>query len=91
MNRFRIAAGRRAKANHNGTFVWADSTDADFASTGLNQFLIEASGEARVQLHSGDLLVITTDGVHEARDARGNEFGMKRLSRIIHLSGRHPV
>ncbi len=39
-----FAAGRRAKALHSGAFVWADSTDADFASTGLNQFLIRASG-----------------------------------------------
>jgi hypothetical protein len=41
---YSFAAGRRAKANHDGTFVWADSTDADFASTGENQFLIRASG-----------------------------------------------
>ncbi len=40
-------------------------------------------GEARVQLHSGDLLVFTTDGIHEARDAQGNEYGLKRLSRRI--------
>src|SRR5690606_20432012 len=40
-------------------------------------------GEARVQLHSGDLLVLTTDGIHEARDAMGNEYGVKRLSRRI--------
>jgi hypothetical protein len=41
---YSYAAGRRAKANHTGTFVWADSTDTDFASTGANQFLIRASG-----------------------------------------------
>jgi serine phosphatase RsbU (regulator of sigma subunit)/pSer/pThr/pTyr-binding forkhead associated (FHA) protein len=40
-------------------------------------------GEARVQLHTGDLLVLTTDGIHEARDAMGNEYGVKRLSRRI--------
>lgn len=40
-------------------------------------------GEARVQLHSGDMLVLTSDGIHEARDARGNEYGIKRLSRRI--------
>lgn len=40
-------------------------------------------GEARVQLHSGDMLVFTTDGIHEARDAAGNEYGLKRLSRRI--------
>jgi len=39
-----FAAGRRAKANHPGTFVWADSTDADFVSTSSNQFLIRAAG-----------------------------------------------
>ena len=39
-----FAAGRRAKADHNGAFVWADSADADFISSGDNQFLIRASG-----------------------------------------------
>jgi hypothetical protein len=39
-----LAAGRRAKAQHTGAFVWADSSDADFASTGVNQFLIRAMG-----------------------------------------------
>jgi hypothetical protein len=41
---YALAAGRRAKANHPGAFVWADSTDADFASTADNQFLIRATG-----------------------------------------------
>jgi hypothetical protein len=39
-----FAAGHRAKANDTGTFIWADSTDADFASTSSNQFLIRATG-----------------------------------------------
>ncbi len=39
-----FAAGHRAKANHTGTLVWADATEADFASTGNNQFLIRAGG-----------------------------------------------
>jgi hypothetical protein len=39
-----FAAGRRAKALNSGAFVWADYTDADFASTGANQFLIRAAG-----------------------------------------------
>jgi hypothetical protein len=38
-----FAAGYRAKANHPGAFVWADSTDADFQSTDADQFLIRAS------------------------------------------------
>ena len=41
---YSFAAGRRAQALHHGTFVWSDSIDSDFASTGNNQFLIRASG-----------------------------------------------
>ncbi len=43
---YSFAAGRHAKANHNGTFVWADSTSEDFESTGPNQFLVRANGGA---------------------------------------------
>ncbi|MBP6631461.1 MAG: SpoIIE family protein phosphatase [Kofleriaceae bacterium] len=41
------------------------------------------AGEARVQLHSGDLLILITDGIIEARDPRGHEYGMARLSRRV--------
>ena len=41
---YSFAAGRRAKANHAGAFVWGDQTDADFASTAVDQFLIRATG-----------------------------------------------
>ena len=40
-------------------------------------------GEARVQLHSGDMLVLVSDGIIEARDTKGNEYGVKRLSRRL--------
>ncbi len=39
-----FAAGNRAEAIHHGCFVWGDSTNADFTSTGVNQFLIRANG-----------------------------------------------
>jgi serine phosphatase RsbU (regulator of sigma subunit) len=41
------------------------------------------AGEARVQLHSGDMLIMVSDGILESRDARGNEYGLSRLSRRI--------
>jgi hypothetical protein len=41
---YAFAAGRRAKALHEGAFVWADSVNADFASTAKQQFLIRAGG-----------------------------------------------
>ncbi len=46
-----FAAGHRAKANHSGAFVWADSTEADFATTGTNQFLLRATGGVGIGLN----------------------------------------
>ncbi len=48
-----IAAGYRAKANHSGSFVWADNLSSDFASTTTNQFNIRASGGTRIFSNSG--------------------------------------
>jgi sigma-B regulation protein RsbU (phosphoserine phosphatase) len=41
------------------------------------------AGEARVQLHSGDMMIMVSDGIIESRDAKGNEYGLSRLSRRI--------
>ena len=41
------------------------------------------AGEARVQLHTGDTMVLVSDGIIEARDARGVEYGINRLSRRL--------
>jgi hypothetical protein len=41
---YSFAAGRRAQAVHQGAFVWADATNADFASTADNQFRARATG-----------------------------------------------
>jgi hypothetical protein len=54
---YSFAAGRRAKASHAGSFVWADSTDADFGSTAANQFSIRANGGVALQ-SSGTALEI---------------------------------
>jgi sigma-B regulation protein RsbU (phosphoserine phosphatase) len=37
----------------------------------------------RVQLHSGDSLVIYSDGVSEANNLAGDEFGMERLTQVV--------
>jgi len=49
---YSFAAGTQAKANHQGAFVWADSTSADFASTAMNQFLIRAAGGVGIGTNS---------------------------------------
>ncbi|MHC4845973.1 MAG: tail fiber domain-containing protein [Planctomycetota bacterium] len=43
-----FAAGRRAKANHIGAFVWGDSFNADKTSSGVNEFNVYASGGTRI-------------------------------------------
>jgi len=57
-----FAAGRRAQANHSGAFVWADSTDADFTSTGTDQFLIRASGGVGVGTGDPDGATLRVQG-----------------------------
>lgn len=41
---YSFAAGRRAKATNQATFVWADDVGGDFGSTRSNQFLVRALG-----------------------------------------------
>lgn len=48
-----LAAGRRAKANHTGSFVWGDSTDADITSAADNSVTFRASGGYRLFSDSG--------------------------------------
>lgn len=65
---FSFAAGRRAKANHMGSFVWADATGADFASTSSHQFFVRASGGVRIATNSS-----STSGVY--LNAGGSSWG----------------
>lgn len=75
--RYSFAAGYRAKirtseeaSNVNGdegVFVWADSTNEDFQSTGSNQFLIRASGNVGINTNNPGVTLAIGDsgtGVH---------------------------
>jgi hypothetical protein len=44
---YSFAAGRGAKANHDGAFVWADSNNFNFFSAADNTFRVRATGGAR--------------------------------------------
>jgi hypothetical protein len=59
---YSFAAGRRAKANHDGAFVWADSTDGDFESTADNQFAVRANGGALITGSSAEPM-LTADNL----------------------------
>ena len=56
----------------------------------LGAFDASAYAEREVQLHSGDKLLLFTDGVTEARNAAGEEFGEQRLLECLRgFSGRN--
>jgi hypothetical protein len=68
-----FAAGRRAKVRDaaqssdvdgdEGTFIWADYQDADFTSTGPNQFLVRAAGGVGINTNApaGNALAVSGD------------------------------
>ncbi len=49
---YSFAAGRNARAIHQGAFVWADSNSGIITSTTTNQFLVRASGGITVYTNS---------------------------------------
>lgn len=49
--KYSFAAGRQAKAFNDGSFVWADSTPADYVSSGANTFNVRAGGG--IYFHTG--------------------------------------
>ncbi len=90
---FSFAAGRRAKANHQGAFVWGDSTDADVTSTAANQFTVRATGGFRmVDAASADVLKVGNDGaVSTATDLFLNFDGPDGPSSILFFDGNSPT
>jgi endosialidase-like protein len=81
---FSFAAGNRARANHIGAFVWGDSTAADFASTGTNQFLIRAAGGVGIGTASPDN-ALTVNGT--ADKPGGGSWGTFSDARLKTVDG----
>jgi hypothetical protein len=48
---YSFAAGKQAKAVHDGTFIWADSTGLDVTSAVANEVIFRASGGIRLFTH----------------------------------------
>jgi hypothetical protein len=57
-----FAAGFRAFATNLGTFVWADSQNLPFGSTGSNQFLIRASGGLGINTNNPAGMALNING-----------------------------
>ncbi len=69
---FSLAAGFRAKANHTGCFVWADTTDADYVCSTDNQFAVRATGGVDFQTGAAALRVNGSTAWHAGNDGSGS-------------------
>lgn len=74
-----------SNAGHNPPFVIRDSEAIPLDTGGLllGSFPRVQYEEGRMELHPGDLLVLYTDGVTEARNGQGEEFGVGRLLDLV--------
>ena len=97
-----FAGGTQAKARHQGAFVWADSVQADFASTNTNQFLIRAANGVGINTNNpgayalfvsgaakitGNLVVNTTTYPSDARYKTNIETLNNPLENVLNLRG----
>ncbi len=76
-----FAAGNRAKATHQGSFVWGDSTSSDVNSSASDEFTIRAGGGFRF-LDSGNTLrfSISAAGAVTATSFVGDGSGLTGIS-----------
>ena len=63
-----FAAGSQARAEHQGAFVWADSSPAPFVSTGPDQFLVSAAGGVGIGTNApSHMLTVAGDAAVRSR------------------------
>jgi len=78
---YSFAAGNRAKALHQGTFVWSDSQSVDFSSTGNNQFLIRAGGNVGVNKNN-PATALDVNGTITAANFVGSGAGLTSVAQL---------
>jgi len=78
---------RYINCGHNPAFLFQEKTrdvvPLNSSCTPIGMFRSVACAINRADLAAGDILVLYTDGITEAENALGEEFGMERLSGLI--------
>ena len=77
-------------AGHCPPLLFAGGRLREIAPTGLpvGTFLASTYGSEELRLEEGAYLVAFTDGLSEARDVRGTEYGTERLAAVLARLGR---
>jgi microcystin-dependent protein len=77
---FTFAAGRRAKALHEGSIVFGDARDQDKSSTGNNQFIIGSSGGVAINTTPASGVALTVSGRVRADSAEFSSMAVTTLN-----------
>lgn len=80
-----------ARAGHPNPFLWHKATgeveriDSPGLAIGIDDGAVfqRVTKDADVTMQPGDVLLLYTDGVDEALDAEGEEFGKERIQRVL--------
>ena len=86
-----VASGRRAKvgATHDGSFLFADQTESDFASAAANEFAVRATGGVRLVSSTGGLGVPASGLALLAGSNTVDAIGTQNLE--FHVGGYHAL
>ncbi len=72
---------------HNGTIEQIDTFELGFP-LGLESDISEFVGKTTLQLHTGDLAVLYTDGITEAMNPDRQQYGLERMQEVL-VAHRH--
>lgn len=88
---------RYVNAGHNPPFLLrngaSEASIEELAQGGMiiGMFAQSSYSEAEVQLHSGDVLILYSDGVTEAHNPSEEEFGDDRLKNLLRRAAHLPI
>jgi len=74
----------------NGSLERHDTIDLGFP-LGLERDISPFIAEAKVPLDPGDVMVAYTDGITEAIDSEGRQYGVERLANVLKTSYTQPA
>lgn len=86
---FSLAAGKRARADHEGAFVWASSSEDLFASTAMNEFAVRAHGGVRMETDSSGVgaRLLPGSGSWSSMSDRNAKFAVEDVDERAILHG----
>ncbi|NER22301.1 MAG: CHASE2 domain-containing protein [Symploca sp. SIO1C2] len=69
-----------------GSIELIDTIDLGFP-IGLDEEIADFIAQEKVKLNPGDMVVLYTDGITEAEDIRGVQYGLERLCEVVKHNG----